>query len=393
MIELDLNTLVYLGLLLVSGLVFGRLAKLIKLPNVTGYLVSGLLLGPYVLNIVPSATVMSFSAISDVALSFIAFNIGCGFKLSYFKRVGIAPVIIAILEAMMAVFLVQGALILAGFDKPFSIVLGAIAAATAPAATFMVIKQYNAKGPVTEMLMSVVALDDAVALVAFSFCVTIAKAMTGKQDNIALSILMPFAEIIGALLLGAICGILIKLPLKYFKKKSNRMIIMCGFVLLCAGLATQFGFSSLLSCMMLGCVFCNVSIESDSILDLSDYITPPIFLLFFTLSGAQLNLGILPEVGLVGAIYIVVRVIGKLLGSWLGAKLTKTPSVVSKYLGFTLVPQAGVAIGLTIVAQSVVPDYAEKIRAVVLCGTLIYELVGPALTKISLTKAGEIKKA
>ncbi len=390
---ITLNTLVYLGILLISGLIFGRLAKLIKLPNVTGYLISGLILGPYVLNIVPLETVNAFSAVSDVALSFIAFNIGCGFKLSYFKRVGIAPVIIAVLEAMMAVFFVQGVLVLAGFDPAFSIVLGAIAAATAPAATFMVIKQYNAKGPVTEMLMSVVALDDAVALAAFSFCVTIAKAMTGKSDNIALSVLMPFAEILGALLLGAACGILIKIPLKYFKKRGNRTIIMCGFVLVCAGTATQLGLSSLLACMMLGCVFCNISMESDSILDLSDNITPPIFLLFFTLSGAALNLKILPTVGIVGAIYVIVRVLGKLFGSWLGAKLTKAPSAVSKYLGFTLVPQAGVAIGLTLVAQSVVPEYAEQIRAVVLCGTLIYELVGPALTKLSLSKAGEISKS
>ncbi len=387
------NTLVYLGFLLIAGLLFGRLAKLIKLPNVTGYLVSGLVFGPYVLNVIPESTVASFSAISEVALAFIAFTIGCGFKLSYFKKVGSAPVVIAIFEAMVAVFLVQGCLIAFGFDPAFSIILGAIAAATAPAATFMVIKQYNAKGPVTDTLMSVVAIDDAVALVAFAFCVTIAKAMSGSADSLAFSIAKPFIEIFGALLLGTVLGLLIKIPLMFFKKKGNRTIIMCGFVVLCAGVASQFGLSSLLACMMCGCVFCNVSTQSDAILELSDNITPPIFLLFFTLSGAQLNLKILPVVGVMGIIYIVVRVIGKFAGAWLGAKLTKATPAVSKYLGWTLVPQAGVAIGLTLVAQSVVPDHAENIRAVVLCGTLVYELIGPALTKIALTKAGEIKKA
>ncbi len=386
------NTLVYLGFLLIAGLLFGRLAKLVKLPNVTGYLVAGLLFGPYVLGVIPETTVASFSAVSEVALSFIAFNIGCGFKMSYFKKVGISPVIIAIFEAMVAVFLVQGCLIACGFDPAFSIILGAIAAATAPAATFMVIKQYNAKGPVTDTLMSVVAIDDAVALVAFAFCVTIAKAMTGSADSLVLSVAKPFIEIFGALLLGSVLGLLFKLPLRFFKKRSNRTIIMCGFVLFCSGIATQLGLSSLLACMMCGCIFCNISHESDSILGLADNITPPIFLLFFTLSGAQLNLKILPVVGIVGAIYIIVRVIGKFTGAWFGAKITRSSPTVSKYLGWTLVPQAGVAIGLTLVAQSVVPEYAEQIRAVVLCGTLIYELIGPALTKIALTKAGEIQK-
>ncbi len=387
------NTLIYLGVLLLCGLAFGRLAKLVKLPNVTGYIVSGLILGPCVLNFIPKSTVDSYSAVSEVALSFIAFTIGSGFKLSYFKKVGSSPVVIAIFEAMAAVFLVQICLVMFGFDPAFSIVLGAIAAATAPAATFMVIKQYNAKGPVTDTLMSVVAIDDAVALIAFAFCVTIAKAMNGDSDSLLISILKPFVEVFGALVLGALLGYLMKFPLKFFKKRSNRTIIMCGFVLLCSGIATFLGLSSLLACMMFGCMFCNVSHETDSILKLADNITPPIFLLFFTLSGAQLDLKILPTVGLVGVIYITVRVLGKLGGASLGAKLTKASPTVSKYLGLTLVPQAGVAIGLTIVAQSAVPQYANEIRAVVLCGTLVYELIGPVLTKTALTKAGEITKS
>ncbi len=388
----ELNTMMYLSLLLLGGLFCGRLVKHIKLPNVTGYLLAGLLMGPCVLKILPEATVNSFNLISQMALAFIAFTIGLSFKRSYFKRVGTAPVIIAIFEALAAVFFVQLILVLAGFDPAFSIVLGAIAAATAPAATIMVIKQYHAKGPLTDTLLSVVAIDDAVALVAFGFAVTIAKTMTSAGDtNLLLSLLEPFGEVFLSLLIGLVLGVLITIPLKHFKKQGNRLVILIAFVFLSSSLASQFGVSELLACMMAGAAFCNISPESDRLADLADQITPPLFLMFFVVSGASLDISILPSIGLIGIIYVTVRVIGKITGAYLGAKIMKTPSQVAKYLGPTLIPQAGVAIGLTIVAQSVVPEYADTIRAVVLCGTLIYELVGPVITKWSLTKAGEIK--
>ncbi len=388
----ELNTMMYLSLLLLGGLFCGRLVKHIKLPNVTGYLLAGLLMGPCVLKILPEATVNSFNLISQMALAFIAFTIGLSFKRSYFKRVGTAPVIIAIFEALAAVFFVQLILVLAGFDPAFSIVLGALAAATAPAATIMVIKQYHAKGPLTDTLLSVVAIDDAVALVAFGFAVTIAKTMTSAGDtNLLLSLLEPFGEVFLSLLIGLVLGVLITVPLKHFKKQGNRLVILIAFVFLSSSLASQFGVSELLACMMAGAAFCNISPESDRLADLADQITPPLFLMFFVVSGASLDISILPSIGLIGIIYVTVRVIGKITGAYLGAKIMKTPSQVAKYLGPTLIPQAGVAIGLTIVAQSVVPEYADTIRAVVLCGTLIYELVGPVITKWSLTKAGEIK--
>lgn len=388
----ELNTMMYLSLLLLGGLFCGRLVKHIKLPNVTGYLLAGLLMGPCVLKILPEATVNSFNLISQMALAFIAFTIGLSFKRSYFKRVGTAPVIIAIFEALAAVFFIQLILVLAGFDPAFSIVLGAIAAATAPAATIMVIKQYHAKGPLTDTLLSVVAIDDAVALVAFGFAVTIAKTMTSAGDtNLLLSLLEPFGEVFLSLLIGLVLGVLITVPLKHFKKQGNRLVILIAFVFLSSSLASQFGVSELLACMMAGAAFCNISPESDRLADLADQITPPLFLMFFVVSGASLDISILPSIGLIGIIYVTVRVIGKITGAYLGAKIMKTPSQVAKYLGPTLIPQAGVAIGLTIVAQSVVPEYADTIRAVVLCGTLIYELVGPVITKWSLTKAGEIK--
>ena len=387
-----MNLLFYLAIMLFAGLLFGRLLKLVKLPNVTGYLIAGLVLGPFVTNILSAEQVESLSVISNMALSFIAFTVGLSFKRSYFKRVGMTPVVIALLEALVAVFLVQGALIAAGFDVAFSIVLGAIAAATAPAATIMVIKQYGAKGPVTDTLMAVVAIDDAVALVAFGFAVSIAGVISGNGGgNIFLSILQPLWQVFLSLLIGAVMGVLFKIPLRFFKKSGNRLIIIIGFVFMTSALATLCGVSELLACMALGSVFCNISTESDSINDLCDFFTPPLFELFFVVSGAGLDVSVLPQIGVMGAIYVVVRCVGKYLGAFIGAKIMKAPDAVAKYIGPTLIPQAGVAIGLTIVAQSVVPHYAAQVRAVILCGTLIYELVGPAITKITLKKAGEIQ--
>lgn len=389
-----LNILVYISIVLIAGLLFGRLVKLAKLPNVTGYLIAGLLLGPSVSGIIPAETLHGFEVVSEMALAFIAFSIGLNFKRSYFKKVGAAPVVIATFEALTAVLFVVLILLVLGKDLPFALVLGAIAAATAPAATLMVIKQYRANGPVTETLMSVVAIDDAVALVAFSFAVTIAKSITGNADgSLFLAILEPFKEVFFSLLIGAIIGFLMKLPLKFFRKSGNRLIISVGAVFLSSGLCSLFGLSALLSCMMTGAVFCNVSDESDRIGELTDTITPPLFLLFFAVSGAELQISVLPTVGIIGAAYIIFRVMGKLAGSYIGCKLSKAPASVCKYLGPTLIPQAGVAIGLTLVAQTVVPEYAPQIRAIVLCATLVYEMVGPAITKITLTKAGEIPKA
>ena len=390
----ELNTLTYLAILLLGGLFFGRLAKKVHLPNVTGYLVGGLILGPSVLGVIPHTALENFDIISEMALAFIAFTIGLSFKASYFKRVGATPVVIAIFEAMVAVFMVQGTLILFGFDPAFSIILGAIAAATAPAATIMVIKQYRAKGPLTETLMSVVAIDDAVALIAFGFSVAIAQVMTSTSEgSLILSLLEPIWEVVLSLVIGAVLGVLINIPMKHFKKSGNRLAILIAFVFLGSGLASFFGVSELLCCMMIGAVFCNISAESDSMGDLADFITPPLFTMFFVVSGADLNISILPSIGLVGVIYVIVRVVGKVFGAYLGCKIMKAPPLVAKYIGPTLIPQAGVAIGLTLVARSVVPHYADTIRAVILCGTLIYELIGPVITKWALTKAGEIKAA
>lgn len=390
--NISLNTFTNLALMIFVGMLLGRLVKKIKLPNVTGYLLAGLLLGPGVLGILSDDFLDSASVISDAALGFIAFSIGNEFKISYFKRVGATPIVIATLESFFAVVFVTAALKLIGCTTTFSLVLGSIAAATAPAATIMVIKQYKARGPVTETLLSVVAIDDATALIMYSVSIAIATALSGGVTNTSQLILKPVIEIGGALLVGAVLGFLFLIPMKYFKKDGNRLSIIIAFIFMGLGLSELCGFSSLLFCMAMGTVVANFSPDVNHVMNLCDKITPPIFMLFFVASGAGLKLSVLPSVGAAGVVYILVRVLGKMFGASLGAIICKTDKNTKKYLGPALIPQAGVAIGLSLAASSVVPEYATEIRTVILCGTLIYELVGPVVSKTCLKKAGEIKE-
>lgn len=390
---ITLNTFTDLGLMIFVGMALGRLVKKIKLPNVTGYLLAGLLLGPSILGLLSEEFLSGITVISDAALGFIAFSIGNEFKISYFKRVGATPIIIACLESFFAVAFVTVALMLAGCSTTFSLVLGSIAAATAPAATIMVIKQYKAKGPVTETLLSVVAIDDATALIMYSISIAAATALSGGNATVKELVLKPVIEIGGALVVGAILGFLFLLPMKAFKKDGNRLSLIIAFIFVGLGLSQLCGFSSLLLCMAMGAVVANFSPDVNQIMKLSDRITPPIFMLFFVASGADLKLSVLPAVGLVGVIYIVVRVVGKMFGASLGAIVCKADKNIRKYLGPALVPQAGVAIGLSLAASSVVSEHASEIRTVILCGTLIYELVGPVIAKTCLKKAGEITEA
>lgn len=389
-----MSILFYVALMIAAGLIFGRLVKYIKLPNVTGYLLAGLLLGPYILNIFTTEVVNEMEIIPNVALGFIAFSVGSEFKLSYIKRVGMTPIIIAIFEALLADIIVVSVLLAFGQPLALSLVLGAIASATAPAATIMVIRQYNAKGPVTETLLTVVALDDAVAIMLFGISTAVATQILGTQSaetaSMLTSILKPVYEIVGSLIVGALFGLVFILPLRSFKKHSNRLsITICG-VFFAVSIAELLDLSPLLLCMAMSAVFVNVSPQADDIMKVTNRFTPPILTLFFVLSGAQLDITMLPKIGLVGIVYIICRVIGKYSGAWLGAKIGKAPPVVQKYLGPTLIPQAGVEIGLSLIATTVVPQYADVIRAVVLCAALIYVMIGPAVTKLTLTKAGEI---
>ena len=296
-------------------------------------------------------------------------------------------------EAVGAVLAVDLALILTGNNVAFSLVLGAIAAATAPAATLMVVRQYEAKGPVTDTLLPVVAIDDAVALMCFGLSVAIAKSINSIGEGLMLAtLIVPVIEILGALLLGASLGVILKFLTAWYSGKGNRLTIAVAMVFLCIGVSVKLGLSALLACMAMSAVFSNISELSEEVFKQVDRITPPIYLLFFFISGAELDITILPTVGTIGAIYVIFRVVGKVMGSAFGAQVSKAEPAVKKYLGFTLIPQAGVAIGLAGMTTSIVPSYGYKIQTIILCGTIIYELVGPLVTKIALVKAGEIEK-
>lgn len=384
------DIIMYVAIILVCGLTFGRLGKFIKLPNVTGYLIAGLVIGPAIMSILPASTVDNFSVISEMALGFIAFSIGTEFKVSYFKQVGIAPIIIAILEAFCAVILVTASMLLLGFNARLSILLGAIAAATAPAQTIMVIQQYKAKGPVTSMLLSVVALDDAVALICFGFAATIVKSMTNSSSLNILSVLAPVYEVVVSFVVGAVLGGLMALFLHWFHKSSNRISVIIAFVLLTLWGANKINASPLLSCMALGVMMTNVRYDIADVVKVLDSFTPPIFMIFFVISGAGFDVGSLVSIGFIGAVYVVMRVVGKWFGAWLGGTIAKTDSNVRKYLGPTLMPQAGVAIGLILVAKTIAPDFASQIQTVILGSTFIYSIIGPSVAKSALIKAGEI---
>ncbi|WP_312652167.1 cation:proton antiporter [Proteiniclasticum sp.] len=389
---MELDLFIYLGLALILALLSSKMIKKFHLPNVTAYLIMGLISGPYMLKLLPHESIVAFEPISEIALGFIAFSIGSEFKLSYLKKVGKAPMVIALFEALTAVVLVDLALILTGHDLSFSLMLGAIAAATAPAATLMVVRQYKADGPVTKTLMPVVAIDDAIALILFGISLAVVKTLDATAEiSLFMTLLKPVLEITSALLLGAIMGFILTLMTRWFTGRGNRLSVTIAMVALTLGLSKYFGLSELLSCMAMSAFFVNASSISEDVFAQIDLFTPPIFMMFFFTSGADLNIRLLPSVGIVGVIYIVTRVIGKISGATLGAVLCRCEEPVKKYLGFTLIPQAGVAIGLATVALSVLPEYGQTIKVVILAGTVIYELVGPVTTKIALTKAGEIE--
>ena len=408
-----METLLCLSICLFAGLMLSRVAKIFKLPAVTAYLVAGILVGPYVLGSfhVPGigftsmADIEAYDIIPDVALGFIAFSIGNEFRLSQLKQIGKQATVIGIFQALAACHLVDGALIAVHFiapDKlslPSAIVLGAVATATAPAATLMVVKQYKAKGPLTSLLLPIVALDDAVGLIIFAISFGIAKALiVGSVDVISI-IIEPLLEVVLSLVLGAVLGYAFNFCEKFFHSRSKRLAMSVTFVLLAVSLSmlkfeicgVHISFSSLLTCMMLGTIFCNICDFSEELMDRVDRWTAPLLILFFVISGAELELSIFKDVGivLIGIVYILFRCLGKYFGASISAKATKCDKNIVKYLGVTLFPQAGVALGMAIKAHELGEEGAV-VANITLFAVLIYELVGPFLTKIALLKAGEI---
>lgn len=388
---MKLNILTYMAIMLLAALLAGKVVKKLKLPNVTGYLLIGLLLGPHCLKILSQDLLDEMGVVTEYALGCIAFSIGAEFKISFLKKVGKAPIVIGVLEGLGAVTVVDTTLLLLGYDVTYALAMGAIASATAAASTLMIVKQYKARGPVTNTLLPVVALDDAVALMAFGISMAVANVISSHGDApIGKLLVSPLIEIVGGLAFGALLGIIMVFAVKMYTGRGNRLAITLMMICLCVGVSDLVGFSSLLACMMLSMVFVNLSRYREKIYEPMDRITPPIYMIFFIISGASLDITIITSIGVVGTVYVVGRIIGKALGAWLGAKVSKAPKVVSKWLGLTLVPQEGVAIGLATSAAASLPEYGARIKTIVLCGVVIYELIGPIITKTALKKAGEI---
>lgn len=388
-----MKDLLYLSIGLFAGLLSTRISKKVGLPNVTGYLVAGLIIGPYCLNLIDSNSVTNLSIITNVALGFIAFSIGGEFYIDNIKAIGIKVVVITLFEALTAVFIVDVVLLLLGYDSPLAISLGAISAATAPAATIMVVRQYKAKGPLTSTLLPVVAMDDAVALMAYSVSSQVAiMLMRGHDFNLANTIATPLINISLSILIGVGIGLFIVFLNKFFHSSANRMCISIFAVLFGLYIAKTLNLSDLLLCMSAGAVYVNLKKDIEKTLTKLTDFTVPIYMLFFVISGASLKFDVLMKVGTIGVLYIVCRVIGKYLGAYMGTALMKSEKQVRKYLGVTLIPQAGVAIGMAQLSLRNMPELGETIQAVVLSATLVYELVGPVCAKFALYKAGEIQK-
>ena len=405
--------LISLAVALVGGLMLSRLTKLFHLPAVTAYLVAGLILGPFCLGALglkgmgfqSLAQVESLSIVTQTALGFIAFTIGNEFRISQLKAMGSGAIVIGILQAVLTTVLVDIVLIVLHLcfpqiiTLPAAITLGAIASATAPAATLMVVRQYKAEGPLTKLLLLVVAIDDAVGLLLFSVSYGIATALSNGQLSVLGMVVEPILEVVLSLGLGAAMGWLLNWVEQFFHSRSKRMTISVGFVLLTVGLSmlkfhigpVHCGFSLLLVCMMTGTVFCNICDTSEELMDRIDGWTMPVNILFFVISGAELDLNVLiqPITILIGVIYILARSAGKYLGAKFSCKITKQTKAISDNLGITLLPQAGVALGMALTASNLADGVL--VRNVVLFSVLIYELVGPVLTKRSLLAAGEIR--
>ena len=409
------NILLSIGIALAIGLIMSRIVKILKLPAVTGYLVGGILIGPYCLGklninglgFINMEQVHNLKVLSEIALGFIAFSIGNEFRISQLKKTGKQALIIGIVQALAATLVVDIGLYLLHFvlgDKlpiPAIITLGAIATATAPAATLMVVQQYRAKGKLTDILLPVVAIDDAVGLIIFAISFGIAKVIASGTYNLAAIVLEPILEIIISIVIGAIGGTLLTLSEKYFQSRSKRMSVVVTSIILSVAISMmefQIGgltvtISSLLLCMMLGTTFCNESEFdfSNNLMERTDRWATPLVILFFVISGAELELSVFTNftIVLIGIIFIITRSIGKYFGAYFSAKATKCDKNVIKYLGITPLPQAGVALGMCIKAQEL-GQTGNLIKNIVLFAVLIYELVGPYLTKQCLIKSGDI---
>ncbi|HEY4543041.1 MAG TPA: cation:proton antiporter [Tissierellaceae bacterium] len=386
-----MEVLLKLSILIFAGVLGGRIANRFGLPNVSGYIIGGLLVGPSVFNVIQSGESSNYNIINDIALAAIAFSIGSEFLLEDVKKMGKDIVIIAFAEvigAVLLVFLVMYVI----FKQPlaFSLVIASMSAATAPAGLLLVIRELKADGPLVRTILPVVAIDDAIGIMVFGVFISLAKIIAGAGEvTLSTMIFAPLYEIIGSLILGFILGFLLVYFANKSKGREELLIIVTGFILFATGASNQIGVSPLLTCMMQGAVVMNLMQNSKRVFTLIADFTPPINVLFFTLAGASLELSVLSKVGLLGIAYILARAAGKIFGATLGAKYLKLESNITKYLGMSLLTQGGISIGLSMIVSRELPQYSEAIITVILFSVLVYEIAGPILAKIAIQKAGE----
>jgi len=390
-----LDLLLKISIVLIVGAIGGKIARYFKLPNVSGYLVAGLLLGPSFTKYVSPADMDSFSVISELALAIIAFSIGSEFIIKDMLKLGKSILIITLAEVIGAIFLVFSIMYF-GFNQPFafSIVLASMSAATAPAATLLVIQQYKAKGPLTKTILPVVALDDVLGIMAFGIAISLARLSLGNHDYSLLEMLRgPVVEIAGSILLGLALGIILSFVAKKSSNRDELQAMSLASIGIATGLSNVLGFSPLLTNIMMGTALVNMLQRSKRVFDSVSDFSSPVYVLFFTLAGASLDLSILAQVGIMGVAYIFARGFGKAAGASLGARIVKAEETVRRYLGLALLPQGGVSIGLIVLVRQQLPEFAAAISTIIMFSVLIYEVSGPIFAKIAIEKAGEIDGA
>lgn len=384
-----------LSIILFAGFVITRITKKLRLPNVTGYILSGVLIGPYVLDLIPGEIVEHMEFVTDVALAFIAFGVGRYFKLSTLRASGSKIVILTLFESLAAAVLVTASMALIfHLPMPFCLLLGAIGSATAPASTIMTIRQYQAKGEFVNTILQVVALDDAVALIAFSVCAAVVSAMedSSKALDFGVVILPVILNAVTVIAGGALGYVLHRLIDNERRSSDHRLILTTAILLFITGFCTCFDISPLLSCMALGAVYTNVS-DNDRVFTQVNSFTPPILLMFFVLSGMRLNLPSLATAGVIGIFYFFIRILGKYTGTYAGARICGYSANIRNYLGLALIPQAGVSIGLAVLGQRLLsPETGLMLSTIILSSGVLYEMVGPACAKASLFLSHTIEK-
>ena len=379
-------------IVLIVGIIGGKLAKIFKLPNVSGYLVAGLFLGPSFFKFINAGDIDTFSVISELALAVIAFSIGSEFIIKDMLKFGKSIIIITIAEvvfAIGAVFIVMFFLFKQSFA--FSIIIAAMSAATAPAATLLVMRQYNAHGPLTRTILPVVALDDVFGIIAFGIAMSLAKlSISSESFSLFQMVIDPIIEIGGSIILGFILGVILTYVSKKSKGRDELQVMSLAAIGIATGLSTILNLSPLLTCIMMGATLVNMMQNFKRLFESVNDFVSPIYVLFFTLAGASLDLSIFLQIGLMGIAYVIARAGGKIFGAWVGAKSVNADPMVTKYLGLGLLPQGGISIGLLVLVRQQLPEYAMAISSIIMFSVLIYEVSGPIFAKIAIEKAGEI---